>query len=114
MTDSVYRTSHRTHMAGELRGSHVGERARLTGWVHRRRDLGGLIFVDLRDREGIVQVSCGPDWTSPESLERARHLGGVGDAGGERAEGGQDDAMLAGGALWWARIKGAAGRLWPG
>ena len=76
MTDSVYRTSHRTHMAGELRGSHVGERARLTGWVHRRRDLGGLIFVDLRDREGIVQVSCGPDWTSPESLERARHLGG--------------------------------------
>ena len=76
MTDSVYRTSYRTHMAGELRAAHAGKRVRLTGWVNRSRDLGGLLFIDLRDREGIVQVSCGPDWTSKASLERARDVNG--------------------------------------
>jgi len=62
-------------MVGGLRSSDAGATDRLVGWVHRRRDLGGLLFVDLRDRSGILQVSFGPDWTEPESLEVARRLG---------------------------------------
>src|SRR2546428_10159222 len=46
----------RTHTCGELRGSDAGSRAVLMGWVHRRRDLGGVIFVHLRDRDGISQI----------------------------------------------------------
>jgi aspartyl-tRNA synthetase len=49
-------TPYRTHTAGELRLSDAGSEARLAGWVHRRRDLGHLIFLDLRDRHGITQV----------------------------------------------------------
>jgi len=46
----------RTHTCGELRASDAGRRALLMGWVHRRRDLGGVIFIHLRDREGVTQV----------------------------------------------------------
>jgi aspartyl-tRNA synthetase len=46
----------RTHSCGELRASDAGKRALLMGWVHRRRDLGGVIFLHLRDREGVTQV----------------------------------------------------------
>ncbi len=75
MTDSLYRTSYRTHMAGELRGSDIGAGVRLAGWVHRSRDLGGRVFIDLRDLKGIVQVSCGSDSLTDEAMEHVRRLG---------------------------------------
>jgi aspartyl-tRNA synthetase len=68
-------TALRTHLAGGLTRAEVGCRVRLGGWVHRRRDLGGLVFVDLRDRAGIVQLSCNPAWTPADILERAAGLG---------------------------------------
>src|SRR5271154_1951981 len=46
----------RTHTCGELRAADAGQRAVLMGWVHRRRDLGGVIFIHLRDRDGVAQL----------------------------------------------------------
>ena len=51
----------RTHYCGQITASLVGQKVAVAGWVHRRRDHGGVIFVDLRDREGLVQVVCNPD-----------------------------------------------------
>jgi aspartyl-tRNA synthetase len=53
----------RSHYCGLLNAQHVGQQVSLCGWINRRRDLGGLIFVDLRDREGLVQVFFDPDLT---------------------------------------------------
>ncbi len=69
------RTSYRTGMLGSFRASDAGEKVRVAGWVHRRRDLGGLIFLDLRDRSGRLQLSLGPGRTPPDVLDRARRVG---------------------------------------
>ncbi|QCZ94071.1 aspartate--tRNA ligase [Salinimonas iocasae] len=62
----------RTDYCGNIDSSYVGQEVTLCGWVNKRRDLGGLIFIDLRDREGIVQVVFDPDL--PEVLEEANKL----------------------------------------
>ncbi len=62
----------RSHYCGQLNEQHVGQEVSLCGWAHRRRDHGGVIFVDLRDREGIVQVVFDPD--RPESFALAESV----------------------------------------
>ncbi len=60
----------RTHTCGELRESHIGQDALLLGWVHRIRDLGGLVFIDIRDRHGLTQIV----FEQPGQCERARQV----------------------------------------
>ena len=64
-------TPYRTHTCGQLRADDAGAQARLSGWVHRRRDYGGLIFIDLRDRHGITQVVIDGEDAPASVLEAA-------------------------------------------
>lgn len=64
----------RSMYAGRVRKEHVGQEMTLKGWVGRRRDLGGLIFIDLRDREGIMQLVINPETVSSDLMEQAEKV----------------------------------------
>ncbi|HEY0115185.1 MAG TPA: OB-fold nucleic acid binding domain-containing protein, partial [Allosphingosinicella sp.] len=63
--------AYRTHTCAQLRAENVGERVKLSGWVHRKRDHGGVLFVDLRDHYGITQIVCK---ANSEALKVLEHL----------------------------------------
>jgi len=64
--------AYRSHTCADLRKSHVGETVRLAGWVHRIRDHGGVLFIDLRDHYGVTQVLCDPDSPVFDAVEGLR------------------------------------------
>jgi aspartyl-tRNA synthetase len=70
-----FSTGYRDTGCGLLDSEWAGREVTLSGWVHRRRDLGGLFFIQLRDRTGVVQLSFGPDWTEDDCLALAGELG---------------------------------------
>ena len=64
--------AYRSHTCAALNKAHVGETVRLSGWVHRVRDHGGVLFIDLRDHYGITQVLCDGDSAAFAALEKVR------------------------------------------
>ncbi|HEX5838550.1 MAG TPA: aspartate--tRNA ligase [Anaerolineales bacterium] len=64
---------YKTHTCGELRATHAGQNVTVAGWVHRRRDHGGVIFLDLRDRYGLIQVTINPN-LSKETLDAVANV----------------------------------------
>ncbi len=67
-------TAYRDAACGQIDASRSDSEMRVIGWVHRRRDLGRLFFVDLRDRTGLLQLSFGPDWSDAEALKLVTEL----------------------------------------
>ncbi|MEE8104258.1 MAG: aspartate--tRNA ligase [Planctomycetota bacterium] len=94
------KTAYRTHTCGELRAAHAGETVSLTGWVHRRRDQGGLVFLDLRDRYGLTQIQVSkdeqPDAHAAASGVRSEFVLKVDGLVRERPEGARNDALATG------------------
>ena len=74
VSPSASATTQRTTLCGDLRVEHAGASVQLGGWVHRTRNLGGIVFLDLRDRAGIVQVSFNPAYTPPAVIQAAATL----------------------------------------
>jgi aspartyl-tRNA synthetase len=72
---SVLSTTMRSDPCGLLRRADVGRTVQLGGWVHRSRDLGGLVFIDLRDRTGLVQLAFGPAWSAADVQQLAAAVG---------------------------------------
>ena len=64
--------AYRSHTCADLTKENVGDTIRLSGWVHRVRDHGGLLFIDLRDHYGITQVLCDPDSPVFKDVEKLR------------------------------------------
>ncbi len=67
-------TAYRDAMCGAVPEEWVGREIRLSGWAHRRRDLGAVVFIELRDRSGIMQLAFNPDWTPADVLDAAAGL----------------------------------------
>ena len=91
----------RTHYCGQLNITHLGKSVTLCGWAHRRRDHGGVIFIDLRDREGLAQIVCNPEpaemFKLAESVRNEFVLRITGKV--RRRPEGSDNANLASGAI---------------
>jgi aspartyl-tRNA synthetase len=100
MPPSLFSSPYRTHSCGELRASDAGTDARLSGWVNRRRDQGGLIFLDLRDRHGITQVvidkADAPAAHAAASRVRTEFVVTVGGKVSKRLEGTQNKRLATG------------------
>ena len=69
-------TRYRTHTCGQLRKNDVGQGIKLAGWVHSYRDHGGLVFIDLRDRDGLTQLVFDADECGQATLDEARKIRG--------------------------------------
>src|ERR1700760_945969 len=69
--------AYRTHTCGDLRLADAGANVRLSGWIHRKRDHGGLMFVDLRDHYGLTQLVLSPETPGFDLVERLRAESGI-------------------------------------